>query len=303
MTTKERSETGIHPVKSAIDRAQILKAAATLGIVGSGADFASRMLSVLCDPQVDGSEIATLIARQPPIYARVLRVANSPFYGQPRSITTIERALILLGRDAVRGIAVASCFDRAMVRSMKGSALNLQAMTRHSLATAAAAEAIATVARPALAPEAFIAGLLHNLGIPVQAQLDPDAIDAMIDANRKGSACGIRMLESAHAKVGHEECLAAVFEAWQMPASLVAVASHHHAPMDAPEPARDLTALVNLGASLALAIGCGYGLEPAPLAHHLPAVRWLGLTDENLDLATSRLTARLPELDAALLEV
>lgn len=291
------------PIKTAIDREQILKAAATLGIVGSGADFASRMLSVLCDPQIDGSEIAALIARQPPIYARVLRVANSPYYGQPRSITTIDRALILLGRDAVRGIAAASCFDRAMVRSMKGGAIDLQAMTRHSLATAAAAEALAAIARPMLASEAFIAGLLHNLGIPVQAQLDPCAIDAMIAANRTGTAGEIRMLESTHARVGHEECLATVFETWQMPESLVAVASHHHAPMDAPAPQRDLTALVNLGASLALAIGSGYALEPVPIPHHVPAVRWLGLTDEHLDVATSRLKARVAELNAALFDV
>jgi len=291
------------PIKPAIERAQILKAAATLGIVGSGADFVPRMLAVLCDPQVDASEIATLITRQPPVYARVLRVANSPYYGQPRSITTIERALILLGRDAVRGIAAATCFNRAMVRSMNGSVIDLQAVTRHSLATAAAAEAIAAIARPTLASEAFIAGLLHNLGIPVQAQLDPRAIDAMIDANRTGTACEIRTLESTHARIGHEECLATVFEAWQMPESLVAVASHHHAPMDAPEPQRDLAALVNLGASLGLAIGSNYALEPAPIAHHFPAVRWLGLTDEHLDLATSQLKTRLPELNAALFNV
>jgi len=268
--------------------------------VGSGADFASRMLTLLCDPQIDGSEIAALIAQHPSIYARVLRVANSPYYGQPRSITTIERALILLGRDAVRGIAAATCFDRAMVRSMKARPLDLQAITRHSLATAAAAEELAALVRPTLASEAFIAGLLHNLGIPVQAQLDPCAIDAMIDANRTGTPCEIRVLEATHACVGHEACLATVFEAWQMPESLVAVARHHHAPMDAPEPQRDLTAVVNLGASLGLAIGSSYSLEPAPIAHHVPAVRWLGLSDEQLDIATSQLKARIPELNAAL---
>lgn len=285
-----------HTIKSAFDAAQIVKAAAALGSLGSGIASTASMLTLLCDPQVNGSEIASLVKRQPAMYARVLRVANSSYYAHVRSITTIERALTLLGRDAVRCIAAATCFDRAMTRATKGTAMDMQAVTRHSLATAAAAEAIADITRPQLASEAFIAGLLHNLGIAVQAQLDPQAIDAMIDANRGGTACEIRMLELAHAAVGHEQCLATVFETWQMPASLVAVAGHHHAPMDAPEAQRDLTALVNLGASVGLALGYTYALEPAPITHHLPAVLWLGLTDADLDAASSRVQARIVSL-------
>jgi HD-like signal output (HDOD) protein len=292
----------IPAIEPAIDRAQILKAAATLGILGSGADSVPRMLALLCDPEVDGSEIASLIGGQPSMYARVLRVANSSYYGHPRSITSIERALLILGRDAVRGIAAATCFDRTMARSRKGTAIDMQAVARHSVTTAAAAEALATIARRPLASEAFIAGLLHNLGIAVQVHLDPGGIDAMIDANRDGAACGIRELETKHAMVGHEECLAVVFEAWQMPESLVASAGHHHAPMNAPESHRDLTALVNLSANLGLAIGPCYALEPAPTERHLPAMLWLGLTDEHLDTVAAQLPARVRELGSALFD-
>jgi HD-like signal output (HDOD) protein len=292
----------IPAIKPAIDRAQILKSAATLGILDSGADSTPRMLALLCDPQVDGSEIASLIARQPSMYARVLRVANSSYYGHPRLITTMERALLLLGSDAVRAIAAATCFDRTMVRSMKGNAIDMQAVARHSLATAAAAELLATTARRPMASEAFIAGLLHNLGIAVQVHLDPRGIDAMIDANRNGVVCGIRQLESDHAMVGHEECLAVLFEAWQMPDSLIAAGAHHHAPMNAPEPHRALTALVNLGANLGLAIGSNHTLEPAPTERDLPAMLWLGLTDEHLDAVAAQLPARVAELGSALFD-
>jgi len=292
----------IPAIKPAIDRAQILKAAATLGILGSGADSVPRMLALLCDPQVDGSEIASLIERQPSMYARILRVANSSYYGHPRSIATMERALLMLGRDAVRSIAAATCFDRTMARSMKGTAIDMQAVARHSLTTAAAAEALATIARRPMASEAFIAGLLHNLGIAVQVHLDPHGIGAMIDAIRDGAVCEIGVLESKHAIVGHEECLAVVFEAWQMPESLVAAAGYHHAPMNAPESHRDLTALVNLGANLGLAIGPCYALEPAPVERHLPAMLWLGLTDEHLDAVAAELPARVTELGSALFD-
>lgn len=295
-------ETFIPAGEPAIDRAQILKAAATLGILGSGGDSAARMLVLLCDPQVAGSEIATLIASQPSMYARVLRVANSSYYGYPRSISTLERALLLLGRDAVRSIAAATCLDRTMTRCTKSTAIDMQAVARHSLTTAAAAEALAMIARRPMASEAFIAGLLHNLGIAVQLHLDPRGIDAMIDANRNGAAQGIRALESDHAMVGHEECLAVVFEAWKMPDSLVAAAGHHHAPMEAPEPYRDLAALVNLGANLGLASGASYPLEPAPIERDSPAMLSLGLTDKHLDAVAALLPARVAELGSALFD-
>jgi HD-like signal output (HDOD) protein len=258
------------------------------------------MLALLCDPEVEESAIASLIARQPSMYARVLRVANSSYYGHARAITTIDRALLLLGRDAVRSIAAATCFDRTMARSTKGNAIDLQAVARHSLATAAAAEALAAICRRPMASDAFIAGLLHNLGVAVQVQLDPRGIDAMIDANRDGPAFGIRVLEANHASVGHEECLAVVFEAWLMPDSLVAVAGHHHDPMNAPERHVDLTSLVNLGANLGLAMGATSPLEPACLERHLPAMRRLGLDDEQLDAVAAQLPARAAELGSAL---
>jgi hypothetical protein len=87
-----------------------------------------------------------------------------------------------------------------------------------------------------------------------------------------------------------------------MPESLVAVAGHHHAPMNAPEPHRDLTALVNLGANLGLAIGSCYALEPTPIERYLPAMLLLGLTDEHLDAVAGQLPARVTELGSALFD-
>ncbi len=209
---------------------------------------------------------------------------------------------MVLGRDAVRGIAAAACFDRTMARGIKGATINMRVVARHSVGTAAAAEALAQIASPSKASEAFIGGLLHNLGIALQARLDPGAVNAMIGANRDGAGGGIRTLESNHALVGHEECLAVLFEAWQVPDSLIAVAAHHHAPTNAPAPHRELTALVSLAADLALEICPGYELETVPLSRDLPAALELGLTAEHLDTVASRLPGRVDELTSALLD-
>src|ERR1700692_2204159 len=106
--------------KPSVDRTQILRAAASLGVLGSGANSAPRIMGALCNPAVSPKQVAALVGREPALYARVLRVANSPYYGQSRSITTIDRALVILGTDAVRGIAAAACLDPRLRRRGEG---------------------------------------------------------------------------------------------------------------------------------------------------------------------------------------
>jgi HD-like signal output (HDOD) protein len=284
-----------------IGAAQILKAAASIGVLGGSVDSGPRLLVCLCNPQISAREIAALIQTEPAMYARVLRVANSPYYGKTRSVTTVERAIVLLGLDAVRGIAAAVCLDRIMTRENNGALVDVKALLLHSLGTAAAAEWLARLRRRTLASHAFIGGLLHNLGILVQVHLDPLGIKAIIDARQIDTALDIRLLEFERAAVRHEECAATIFAAWRLPDSLVAAAQHHHDPMAAPEAHRELTALINLGANLALACGNTFVLEPAPMERNLAAMTLLGISAEDLDRATMELPGRFDELRGAVL--
>jgi HD-like signal output (HDOD) protein len=258
-------------------------------------------MAALCHPEVSATQVAALMAEEPSLYARVLRVANSAYYGQARSIGTVERALVLLGLEAVCGIAAAACLDRTLARAAKDELVNMEALMRHSHATAVAAGALARISQPELASEAFIAGLLHNLGIVVQIHLDTPGIEAMIDLRRNNDTRDIRELESARAAVSHEECAAAVCEAWQLPESLIAATSHHHDPMMAPEEHRKLAALVNLGATLGLAVGSTYALEPGPVERNACAMSILGLSGDQLDKIAVLLPERVGQLSAALL--
>jgi HD-like signal output (HDOD) protein len=273
-----------------------------MGILGTDAHSGPRMMAMLCNPLVNARDVASLIEKQPGMYARVLRVANSSYYGQARTITTLDRALLLLGLDAIRGIAAAACLDRTVDCDSSSALVDLQALVRHSLATAAAAESLARIQHRALACDAFVAGLLHNLGVAVQIRVDTPGVHAMIEVRRTDAIREMRSLESEQAAVGHEECSAAIFEAWQLPDSLVAVARHHHDPLAAPEAHRELVALVNLGATLGLACGNTFELEPAPVERNLSAMTRLGLAEEDLNGVELELPQRLAELRRALLE-
>jgi HD-like signal output (HDOD) protein len=279
--------------------AGILKAATALGVLGGGTQGAPRILALLCNPAVNAAEVATVMSREPGLSLRVLRVANSAYYGLTRSISTIDRALVLLGLDAVRGIAAAACLDRTVRRASENAPLDMDALVRHSLATAVAAEALASIRHRPLAPEAFIAGLLHNLGVTVQLRLDPGGVRAMVNALRARPEQDILALEAQRVSVGHEQCVAVLFEAWQLPAMLVEAARHHHDPMAAPEQHRELAALVNLGIQLSLACGNTYALEPTAPPRNHAALTLLGLADEDLDRVAADLPERLAKLQEA----
>lgn len=262
---------------------QILRAAGNLGFIGANSATAGRLLAALCNPIITFDELSKLLNSEPALVVRILRVANSAFYGVSRSIKTIDRALMVLGFDSVRAVAAAACLDRGLARATHEAALDHHAMVRHSVTTAVAAEAIAKHVQRDMAGDAFIAGLLHNLGLPVQAVIDPAGLRTLSAALRAGHSGDFRQLERSTLRLSHEECAAVVFEQWQLPDSLVEVARWHHAPLFAPAPHKWLAAVLGLALGLAAEVGHGFELEPTPQLRDPELMYFVGVTNENLD--------------------
>ncbi len=288
------------PVRARPDPASIRKAASTLGILGGSGQSASRVMAALCMPATSLEEVSRLISQEPCLAARVLKVANSSFYGLLRNVTTIERALVVLGWDAARGIAAAACLDRTMMRAPESALIQRQALVTHSLATGTAAEMLARPLGKVRASEAFISGLLHNLGLPVQALLGATSIQALMASLAEDAHQDIRALEAQHGLVSHEACAAVVFESWRLPAKLIDATTHHHCPDEAPEPHRPLAWLVHLGMQVAAEAGYRFPLEPRHAPCDAARLAGLGLDLERLDEVREQLPARLEALQGAL---
>ena len=285
-----------------LDADRIQKAAARLGLMGRSAEQKSRIMTALCDPATPAADLAALIRTDPTLCARVLRVANSAYYGHSHRVSSIERGLIMLGRDAVRGIAAAACLQGALPRGSRFARVDTLEFLHHSIASAEAASILARSKRPGLESESWIAGLLHNLGTIILMQLDWPGAGLLLDSRERGDTRHIAALESEILSTGHEACLALVFEAWHMPGAVIAAAGHHHDPMAAPMPHRDLVTLVNLGACIALKAGYTFAFEPCGVDYAGAAMHWLDLVPEELDGIASLLPAQVQARMAALLD-
>lgn len=278
------------------ERQDILAAATTLGVLGGGPRSTAHVLALMCNSEITSREVEKVFEGQPALAARVLRVANSPYYGQARSVTTVGRAITILGLNAVRGIAAAACMERAVVSVGKVGLVDPDALLMHSLATAVAAEVLASRRFPELMAEAFIAGLLHNLGVAVQLRVDASGVESMLKALSLDSNQPIRSLEADHAALFHEECVAVIFEVWQLPGLLIDAVRHHHDPSNAPPQHRDLASIIHVGSHLARACGHTFSLEPAADDGVAQQCDVWGLSLEDLSQAIPAIQNRIQQI-------
>ena len=191
---------------------------------------AGKLLEMARDPDADFKAIARVIELDPTLTARVLRAANSAMYGVPRRVQTVQQATVLLGRDTVVNLALS-----ISVLSMQSHFEKHQwpfdpaDFWRHSFAVASLARRMAMHIPDVNADEAYVAGLLHDIGKLVML----DHFDAVYAQVVMAAQDGIKPLflleretvDTDHAVVGHALCLH-----WKIPASITrAVAEHHDA--------------------------------------------------------------------------
>lgn len=179
---------------------------------------APKLLSALLDPTLDLETLATRVSAEPGLAVRVLRVANSPYYGQAGHVSSVARAAQVLGLQALRGIAAAACFGGVGIPPRHQRNVDMNALRRHCLATACAAQGLAEHAMPALADAAFMAGLLHDMGLLVHWWVRPAQRVWMVESlpPDEHAALEHRLLGATHAHCGR-----LLLAAWHLPPAMV----------------------------------------------------------------------------------
>ncbi|MEZ4501096.1 MAG: GGDEF domain-containing protein [Dehalococcoidia bacterium] len=193
--------------------------------------------------------VATVLSNDPALAGKVLRTANSSFYAQARTIHTIKQAVIVLGLNTVRtlalGFSLADTFRRGGNRGF-----DYTAYWQQCLLSAAGARVIAQRHTPALAEEAFLSGLLHHIGVLALAEAVGEDEQAFIVA-AEGDPHALRALEQAELGLDHTEVGVALAEEWRLPPALVEALRSYLEPDQASIEARPLVRSVALGDDLA----------------------------------------------------
>ncbi|MDR1658094.1 MAG: HDOD domain-containing protein [Deltaproteobacteria bacterium] len=205
----------------------------------------SRMVE---NPETSAAEVGRLISQDQVLSAKVLRMANSAFFGMSRKISSISQALVILGFEVVKGLVLTSSVFDMIQKSMAG-------LWEHSIGCAAASGAVATLLGRDDAEEILVAGLLHDLGKVVLALNLPEEMNLVREKVKNGKVLFYEA-ENEVLDFDHSELGQWLAEHWNLPESLAEPMRLHHRPEKAvlkPE----CTAIVHIADIIIRAKGFG----------------------------------------------
>jgi len=253
----------------------------------------NQILSTLEDEKSSASDLEKVIRQDQALCSQLLSVANSAYYGFMAKITTLRRAVVVLGMSEVRkiclGAGIFNLFNRSRVKDFK----LVEEQWAHSLAVAEGARILASRTRKADPEQAFTGGLLHDLGKLALAAYFPEELKAV----RQLAAAKDIGAQEAESILGvdHEDLGISLAEHWHLPPMLSEVMGRHHEPYPGLT-YLELVAAVHVADCLAHEICSGddnQNFVPYP-----EAVKALDLDEEGLWWVRKRLQKRAQAIEA-----
>lgn len=263
---------------------------------------AARIIELTSDSNVSTSQLAEAIQSDQALAARVLRTANSSLFGVRQKCSSVSQAVVMLGLDAVRMIALGFIIIEA-IKGTSDPSFDLRNHWRRSLHAGVAARLIAQRVGLPNPEECFLGGLLQDFGMIALHQAMGEEYLAIIGPAGP-SHRAVARLELAGLQMHHGDVGAMLASKWKLPDSLVMPIKYHERPTAAPHEHLPTCRTVGLGNAVADILGGEDATEPLA-KFYKQSGQWFGLTrpqcDQILDavITQSREVAGLLHIDAA----
>lgn len=198
--------------------------------------------------EADFQSLARAILQDAGLSSRILQVANSPYYYRGSTCRTIDRALFSLGLDTVRSLALTAAIQQLFGSFGTLHRHYLRTIWRRALSTATMARVLATLTRHPRPDEAYLAGLLIDIGRLIRLSEDPNRYGPMLET----AADDLELTEAERSTYGthYGELGAECLEAWGLGRFIADAVRHHLDPPDRVRDAHHLVKLVNLAHTL-----------------------------------------------------
>ncbi len=195
-------------------------------------EAATRVIQTAEAKGSSAGHLAAIIGADQALTARLLRLANSAYYGHARGVGTVRDAVVLLGLREVKSIAMATAVAQLFEAEPKGP-FNIDLFWGHAVATALVAESLAKETGQVDTEKAYTAGLLHDIGKLVLNQYMPREYAAAVET-AMAHALPIHTAEQRVFGFTHAALGAKLADRWQFPQELVeAIGGHHRANIQA----------------------------------------------------------------------
>lgn len=248
-------------------------------------DVVNDIILSLNDENANIESLTNKIMMDPALATRILKIANSPFYGLSGKISSLKEACIVLGAYSIKNLAVAVGVVNKMNKS--GKAINTTKLWEHSVGTGAAARVIAE--KLGLDHEiAFTSGLLHDVGKMILDANYPVEYKKVMDF-KVSEDCYLVDAEKEILGVTHTEIGEVTAKFWKLPPVIIDVIRHHHHPGNGAN--KEMVGVVHLANIVCRSLEIGY-----PGDSLIPSIDAGVITGNLLDMDI--LGTLLPDIDS-----
>jgi HD-like signal output (HDOD) protein len=246
-----------------------------------------QLIQALADPDCDSEQLLNLIEKDPALAGSIMKCVNSAYYALPVKMTRLDRAVAYLGLQTTKGLAVSSSVSK-MVKWVSFGKYKARDLWDHSIAVAITSRELAIKSRGMDGEEAFLLGILHDIGLLLAAQSEQEFGAALLtraDANEASFA----KLEQRIFGLLHSELGGALASNWGFQESHAAAIQFHHNPELAPDEFKLFSHHLYVADTIACRthIGCPLTGKGQPLDQdHLDAA---GITQDMVETVTNKL--------------
>ncbi len=240
----------------------------------------AKVMQVVGNPMATAADLNEVISMDQALTAKVLRLANSAYYGFPKEITNITQAVVILGFNTIRNLALSVSVHRLLFEGRERGRFSHRDFWKHSVATAVLAKILAKKVGFKSEENAFTAGLLHDIGKNFFDQHSHEEFNQALQASRQ-TGRPLWMEEREILSLDHGQVGRWMAEKWNLPADLTAAIALHHQP-NLEDAHGVLVAIVHAANEISREQGLGSSGDESPVEVRSEVLQFLKLGDREM---------------------
>ncbi len=238
-------------------KALVDAAISDVGEIATLPEVTVKIIQIVENPKSTARDLHEVIKNDPALSARILKVVNSAFYGLPGQISSIDRAIVLLGLSAVKNIAIAASMTHLFNSGPSIEGFSGAEVWKHSIAMGVTARLLSAAQGKPAVEECFLAGIIADLGLLVARQVFPKQLAEVI-AEFQATGQPYCDIENKIIGADHQAFGAALAAKWRFPQNLCTTIGYHHRPEALAASNQELPTLVCLADILVSKAAIGF---------------------------------------------
>ncbi len=255
----------------------------------------TQILEISKSTKSSAQDLAKVFERDPALAANILKIANSSSYGFTRKISTMTHAIVCLGLDTVKSIALTSSTQEMLNNEIPAYDLEKGMLLQHSITCATCARIIAQRIGYKDCEEAYTAGLLLDIGKVILSRFAEDQFNQIIEKT-KDNKTPFNIAEQEVLGFDHPRIGGRIIKKWNLPPILIEAVQYHHQPEKA-EINKTLTYIGHFADVISDMLGIGLGSDGLMYVFEENTLDVLGLSKEDMESIMSELVDKIQSME------